>query len=170
MKNLWLLWVSVVLLSACSDDSPSNDTATLSDDKSPSHQSQQASQQSQSSAVDPSNNSTDLSFSDLTQFKVLNVSEGVYDQTSALQINFNLPVKKDQDLDQMIRVDKAGELIKTNWIFSDNQMALYFPFIDANTTYDVAINQSLSSSNNQVLAQKTVKKINTQPKKKSARF
>jgi|GEM_PF-6707448 len=105
-----------------------------------------------------------------TPFKVLSISEGIYDNTNALQINFNLPVKKGQGLDQLIRVMKVKELIKTDWIFSENQMALYFPFIEAETQYEVNISQSLMSSNNKTLAQTSTVRVETQPKQKTARF
>ncbi len=173
MKNLLLLIV-VFLLFACTDDS------TNQTDEQPNKQANKnTSLLTDNTGVDTSGklnevstsyDTAQLSFNEMMPFKVLSVSEGVYEQTSALQINFNLPIDKSQDLDQLIRVKQKGQLVKTDWIFSDNQMALYFPFIDANSQYEISISQSLSSNNNQVLTEQTQKNITTQPMKKTARF
>ncbi|VAW45635.1 hypothetical protein MNBD_GAMMA02-1390, partial [hydrothermal vent metagenome] len=173
MKKLLLLIV-VFLLFACTDDS-TNQT----DEQSNKQADKNTSLLTDNTGVDTSGNLNEvstsydkaqLSFNEMTPFRVLSVSEGIFEQTTALQINFNLPIDKSQDLDQLIRVKKKGQLVKTDWIFSDNQMALYFPFIDANSQYEISISQSLSSNNNQVLTEQTIKYITTQAKKKSARF
>lgn len=167
MKKLLLLTV-VFMLFACSDDS-SNQSLEQSEKQAHADSTNPDGNKGTNQASDSSEKST-ISFNGRTPFKVLSVSEGIYEQTSALQINFNLPIEKNQDLDQLIRVNQNGQLVKTDWIFSDNQMALYFPFIDANTQYEINISQSLSSNNQQVLTEQTHKKITTQAKKKSARF
>ncbi len=105
-----------------------------------------------------------------TTFKLLSISEGIFENTSALQINFNLPVKPNQDFEQLIRVTSQGQLVKTDWVFSDNRMAMYFPFIDASTEYEINVSQSLNSAGNKMLTQASKVNLKTQPLKKSARF
>jgi len=122
------------------------------------------------SASETSNQTATLDTNELTPFRVMSVSEGVYDNTSALQINFNLAVSQEQDFSQVIRVKKKGELLKTDWIFSENKMVLYYPFIEATTQYEINISQSLLSEQGKMLTQAVNKKITTQQKKKSARF
>jgi len=169
MKNLLLLIV-VFLLCACSDDSSKQSDQSSDKLTSVAVENSGSESQTDSTQANSSSATATLSINDMTPFKVLSISEGVYDQTSALQINFNLPVDKNQDLSQLIKVKEHGEWVKADWIFSDNQMALYFPFINANSQYDLNISQSLRSSNNQVLTELTSKRISTQSKKKTARF
>ncbi|WP_223789210.1 alpha-2-macroglobulin family protein [Marinicella meishanensis] len=112
----------------------------------------------------------ELVVNEQTPFKVLSITEGIYDNTSALQINFNLPLKPDQDWSHLIRVRSQGAPVDSHWIFSNNRMALYDPFIEADTEYVVEVGQSLVSANGKILSQATKKTIQTQSQKKSARF
>ncbi len=158
MKNSILLCL-VFLLVACGQDAADDQSKTTT----PETVAKQTTKVNDGSPAE-------LVINDQTPFKVLSVSEGIYEQTSALQINLNLPVKQKQDFAQLIRVLNNGQLVKTDWLFSDNKMVMYYPFIEADTQYEINISQSLTSNNGKVLAQATQKKITTQPKKKSARF
>ncbi len=157
MKKSMVLFLGF-LLAACGQDA--------GDEQPPAAQ-QSAVVETQSSAKQAD---AVLNINEQTPFKVLSVSEGLYEQTSALQINLNLPVKADQDFSQLIKVTQGDQLLKTDWIFSDNRMVLYYPFIEAETRYQINISQSLQSANNKILAQASETKITTQPKKKTARF
>ena len=173
MKKIVLMMI-VALLFSCGGDENENkkDGINQSQDENQTHSEQSGLDQSVDEGLIDSgkSESVDISINPKTPFKVLSISEGVYDNTSALQINFNLPVKKGQAFDQLIRVESDKQLIKTDWIFSDNQMALYFPFIEAETNYEVNVSQLLSSVNNKTLSQATKISIKTQPEKKNARF
>ncbi len=164
MKKIVLIIVTSLLLSCSNDDSPKS----VDEKQSAQHSSAQSTpDQTTGSNV---TESRELNINPNTAFKVLSVSEGIYDNTNALQINFNLPVKKGQDFGELIKVLSDKKLIKTDWIFSDNQMALYFPFIEAETQYEVNISQSLNSTHNKSLVQSAKVTVNTQAAKKVARF
>ncbi|MCB1583620.1 MAG: hypothetical protein KDI92_11190, partial [Xanthomonadales bacterium] len=155
------LWVVFCLLMACGDnDQRSQDSVTS--------KSQTDAVVANDSDIDAT--SSEVTINELTAFKVLSVSEGIYDNTNALQINFNLPLKQSQDFESLIKVKAAGQVIKTDWLFSDNKMVLYYPFIEAVTNYEINISQSLSSVNNKLLSQASKVSLTTQPKQQMARF
>lgn len=158
MKNISILLLCFLLLACGQDNTDPADSATTN---------QSGAGENQSTTV---SGPEEMVVNEQTPFKVLSVSEGIYDNTSALQINLNLPIKQGQDLSHLIRVRSQGTQIDSHWILSDNRMALYYPFIEADTEYVIEVAQSLTSVNGKILSQATNKTIQTQPLKKSARF
>ena len=65
----------------------------------------------------------------LTPFEVLSVYQGSYDNTPAIQVNFTRPIKRDQNLEQLIQVNKEGDPQTGGWVISDDNRRLFFPYI-----------------------------------------
>ena len=165
MQHLkWILLFGILLLTACGD---SGDTADQENDVI--MPSSQTSENNQSDA-ELSESSEPLTLSHSGQFQVLNISEGIYDNTAALQINVNQPLDRNQDFNQLIQVTEAGRAIQPAWIVGEQALALYYPFIETNTPYDIRISQSLSSQQGDALSQSYQKSFKTQPAQQTVRF
>jgi len=160
----WILFLGIFGLTACGD----------SEDKPP-QQTDSSSQSSQSSEQTISDghsrqSSEPLKLSHGGDFQVLNISEGIYDNTAALQVNVNQPLNRQQDFTQLIQVTEAGQGIQPSWIIGEQGLALYYPFIETDTDYTIKVSQSLQSENGKTLTQNHQKNLKTQPAQQSVRF
>jgi len=160
----WTLILVVLGLTACgdADDKQSQQTTDSQVTKS---QPDQANK-NQESVTD----STQISISQAGEFQVLNISEGIYDSTAALQINVNQPLHRGQDFNQLIQVTEAGQGIQPAWIVGEQGLALYYPFIITDTDYTIKVSQSLQSETGKTLSQNHQKNMKTQPAQQSVRF
>ncbi len=160
----WTLILVVLGLTACgeSDDKQSQQKTNSQVIESQ----QEQANKDQESATD----STQFSLSHAGEFQVLNISEGIYDNTAALQINVNQPLDRGQDFNQLIQVTEAGHSIQPAWIVGEQGLALYYPFIETDTEYTIKVSQSLQSDKGKTLSQNHTKKLKTQPAQQSVRF
>ncbi len=162
MKKILLL-IAILFLAACSDETQ-NPTLEQSNSK-------QSSEQSREQVAKSKGGDEAVKYADLTEFKVLSISEGLLDNAPALQINLSLPADNKQDLSQLIDVHLNNKKInKGEWVFSDTSSVLYFPFIVAQTQYKISISDKLLASNGKKLNQSYNKKLITRNYQKSVRF
>ncbi|MCF6300165.1 MAG: alpha-2-macroglobulin family protein [Proteobacteria bacterium] len=109
--------------------------------------------------------------SNLTTFKILSVSEGLFENAPALQINFSLPVGKKQNISQLINVSlKNSESVNGDWIIGKDRLVLYFPFIDAEKNYVVTVNDMLLSSTGRQIDKAYSQNIHTSPQQQMVKF
>ena len=160
MQKLYL-FILFLLIGACS-----NESSDSSDNHIIAQQYQQKS---------PELKMTDkvVKYSDLTEFKVLSITEGLFENALALQINLTLPVDGKQDVDSFIKVytgKDSNQQVKGGWIYSENSSALYFPFIEAETHYKVLVNDDLLAINGKKIKSEFSKDINTGKYQKSVKF
>jgi hypothetical protein len=114
------------------------------------------------------NTAHELKYSENADFKVLSITEDQYKNAPALQINLSLPAAN--QISEGITVTTNNQSVNGDWIYSDNKRVLYFPFIQPETEYQVAIEATLSSINNKQLSTPFAKTIKTNPKQKKVRF
>ena len=155
MKKILLLFL-MVLLTACNNETdvgsskPNSNTATHTSLK--------------------SQDKVEVSYSELTEFKTLSVSEGLFENAPALQVNLTLPIDENQNIAQLVQVTHDKKTVNGDWIYSANRMVLYFPFIESNSKYDINIDENLMSVNGKTIGKKFFKSITTSPKQKNVRF
>lgn len=111
-----------------------------------------------------------IEYSELTPFKVLSITEGLYDNRPALQINLSLPVNVNQDVSQLVRVSHQQKKVTGDWIFNKDRTVLYFPFIEPQTSYQVDVDQSLLSINNKQVDKAHQKVVHTKNAEKRVKF
>ncbi|MFK8012244.1 MAG: alpha-2-macroglobulin, partial [Marinicellaceae bacterium] len=109
-------------------------------------------------------------YSDLTAFKSLSITEGLFENAPALQVNLTLPIDERQNISQLVQVTHEKKSVPGDWIYSANRMVLYFPFIESNTKYNITIDQTLMAINGKRLDKDYQQLITTSPKQKSVRF
>lgn len=160
----WILFLAVLTLSACGDssDDQSQQQADNKVTKSSINQT--------TTAQETDSETTQIVVSHAGEFQVLNISEGIYDNTAALQINVNQPLDRQQDFNQRIQVTESGQRIQPAWIIDKQGLALYYPFIETDTDYTIKISQSLQSESGKTLSQNHQKTLKTQPAQQSVRF
>ncbi len=163
MKNFLILF-AILFVSSCSDDSLQ------------SNKSNEAVQKLTQPQSIPSNNSLKrekINYSDLTEFKVLSITEGLFENAPALQVNLTLPVDDQQNVDSLIKVytgKESNQLVKGGWIYDESNSSMYFPFIEADTHYKVLVDKDLLSINGKKISNGFTKDLNTRPYQKSVRF
>lgn len=155
----YILLCTLFLLTACNNNSSEDINAQKNTNK------QLTTTQTQSKS-----GNSDIKYSELTAFKVLSITAGLFENAPALQINLSLPIDRKQDLSQFIQVTTNQQSVNGDWIYSDNQMVLYFPFIQAETNYLINIDASLMSVNGKQIDKSYSKKIKTARQQKSVRF
>ena len=111
-----------------------------------------------------------VEYSDLTEFKVLSITEGEYENTPALQINLTLPIDKEQNVSQKIQVNNNHQRVSGDWIYGRSESVLYFPFIKAETQYEVIVDKNLNAFNGKKITKGVVKNLTTKPYEKSVKF
>ncbi len=153
-KNLILIafLFFFLFLSACNDEQanqPENNTDTNT-----------ISQASQSK----------VSILNLSHFKVLSMTEGLFENAPALQVNLTLPIDENQNVSQLVEVTTNKQSVNGDWIYSDNRMVLYFPFIQSDTQYQIKIDANLMSVKGKKIDKNYSKIIKTKRKQKNVRF
>ncbi len=160
----WSFLFGVLFLTACGDSEVSENSQQPTAKETTTVSSEEAGQ------VQATDSTFDTSKLSAGAFQVLNISEGIYDQTTALQINVNHPLDRKQNWSQLIRVTEAGNNLSASWIVADNGLALYYPFIKANTDYQIHVSQSLQNHQGKMLTQSYDKSFKTTAAEKTARF
>jgi uncharacterized protein YfaS (alpha-2-macroglobulin family) len=165
MKNT-ILFLFTALLLACSQDQADPEKNTSAVDNNP---------VITANTVKSFNKpiKTDRVFSELTQFKILSITESLYENAPALQLNLTLPIDSNQDVNALISVmggNDASQKMSGGWIYADGHTSLYFPFIEAETHYRVIVDKDLLAFNGKKLSKGLVKEIDTRPFQKKVRF
>ncbi len=111
-----------------------------------------------------------IEYSELTPFKVLSITEGLYDNRPALQVNLSLPINVNQDIAQLVRVSHAQKQVTGDWIFNKYRTVLSFPFIEPETSYQVDVDKSLFSINNKQIDKAYQSVVNTRNAEKRVKF
>ncbi|KAA3639563.1 MAG: alpha-2-macroglobulin family protein, partial [Proteobacteria bacterium] len=160
----WILFIAVFALSACGDSSDEQ-SQQQADNKVTKSQIDQT-----TTGQETDGESAQIVVSHGGEFQVLNISEGIYDNTAALQINVNQPLDRQQDFNRLIQVTEAGQSIQPAWIVGEQALALYYPFIKTDTEYSLKVSQSLQSQQGKSLTQNHQKTLKTQPAQQTVRF
>jgi len=161
MKKILILSF-LLALSACNDS-----TQKSSDNSSR----QKDSQNNQTTAYDYKHaEKIEVEYSDIAAFKALSITEGLFENAPALLINLSLPIDESQAVSQHIQVTTNKQSVNGEWIYSANRMSLYFPFIQAETSYSIRIDKQLLSVNGKQIDKDYTKNITTKRKQKSVRF
>jgi hypothetical protein len=106
-----------------------------------------------------------------TSFKVLRIGEQEFDGGPALAVTFSVPLDPQLNWSQYLELsNRQGDSIKGDWILSDRLNTLYFPFIEAETQYQITVRAGLPAINDRLLKQAVTQKITTSPLKKQVRF
>lgn len=114
--------------------------------------------------------SVETEHDELTPFNVLSVYQGSYDDAPALQINFTRPIKRDQDLEQLIQVNVEGQRQSGGWIISDDQLRLYYPYVQPEQVYSIQFSSELSADNGKTLKRSFKEQVKTTALERQLRF
>ncbi|HHL31849.1 MAG TPA: hypothetical protein ENJ41_04625, partial [Oceanospirillales bacterium] len=165
MKNT-ILFLFTALLLACSQDQTDHEKNTDAVDNNP-----VITANTNKTLNKPTK--TDRVFSELTQFKILSITESLYENAPALQLNLTLPIDSKQDVNALISVmggNDGSQKMSGGWIYADGHTSLYFPFIEAEAQYRVIVDKDLLAFNGKKLSKGLVKDIHTRPFQKKVRF
>jgi uncharacterized protein YfaS (alpha-2-macroglobulin family) len=106
----------------------------------------------------------------LTPFEVLSVYQGSYDNAPAIQVNFTRPIKRDQNLEQLIQVNKEGDPQTGGWVISDDNRRLFFPYIQPQQVYTINFSSELLADNGKSLPSNVKKQVKTTAAERQLRF
>ncbi|WP_223669111.1 alpha-2-macroglobulin family protein [Kangiella shandongensis] len=106
----------------------------------------------------------------LTPFKVLSVYQGSYDNAPAIQVNFSRPIKRNQDLAQLIQIYIKHNRQEGGWVISDDNRRIYYPYIEPEVTYSIRFSNQLLADNGTALSQEIKKEVKTRALKQQVRF
>lgn len=146
----------VLSLVGCGDDTAGDDEA-----KTGIEQSAQQNKEASITASKPDK---------LTPFNVLSVYQGSYDNAPAIQVNFSRPIKRDQDLAQLIQVYIKHNRQEGGWVISDDNRRIYYPYVQPEVTYTVGFSNQLLADNGTKLKQALKKEVETTALKQQVRF
>ncbi|MCW8857522.1 MAG: hypothetical protein OQJ95_09175, partial [Kangiella sp.] len=145
-----------LLLTGCGDESDDSSASEAS--------SEQKSGQGSSQTATVSQPDT------LTPFNVLSVYQGTYDNAPALQINFSRPIKRDQDLEQLIQISLNNTPQDGGWVISDDNRRIYYPYIEPEQVYEVTFSSDLMADNGRSLGGSFKKQVKTSAIERQLRF
>jgi len=152
MKKIITLLSFLMFLTACQEDSIEDNNQI------------NANQSIQSQP----NSNQEFNYSELTPFKILSMTEGIYESAPALQINLSLPIKPDYS--NHISVTHKQQTVSGDWIISENGLSLYFPFIESDQKYLINVNSQLTSVNGKLIDKTYKKSIHTRAAQSRVRF
>lgn len=158
----WVAGVSfcfALLLTGCGDEP--GDSKSVRDG---------SQQQAQNQALEHTQAAIDSEPDTLTPFNVLSVYQGTYDNAPALQVNFSRPIKRGQDLEQLVQVSLNNTPQQGGWIISDDNRRIYYPYIEAEQTYEVTFSSDLMADNGRSLSGAFKKQIKTSALERQLRF
>jgi len=159
MKKIILISL-VLILAACNNDS--------TDTNENSHTESSTQSQKQYSIKSP--DKVEAQYSGLTVFKALSITEGLFENAPALQVNLTLPIDESQNMSQLVQVMHDKKSVQGDWIYSANRMVLYFPFIESNTKYSVSVDENLMAVNGKKIDKPYLNTITTSHRQKNVRF
>ncbi len=181
MKN-YLLIVSFLFCVACSDSSSNKNSPSNQQDSVPPNGAQNSHefakrhtlQKLPTKLSQQKTNKQDLHYNADAEFKILSITEGLFKNAPALQVNLSLPVDASQNLASLLQVyagDKNNRhSVTQDWVLSENQRVLYFPFIEAETHYKIVVDDNLFAINGKKIANPQQKELNSRPYRKMVRF
>lgn len=103
--------------------------------------------------------------------KITSVKEENWNNGGALVIRLTVPLDVDRRWRQLLTVTLNDEQQSSdNWVLDSNGLALIYPFIEANKTYQVSVNPGLKGINGATLAQPLDQAIKTRRTQASASF
>lgn len=106
-----------------------------------------------------------------TPFKVLSISQNTFDGGPAISIVLSTPIDPRSNFRSYFTIsDKEGNPITGDWIVSETLNVLYFPFIEAETQYEIAVLEGLKSVSGRLLTKEVNQSITTSRRKISLRF
>ncbi len=106
-----------------------------------------------------------------TPFKVLRIAEQIYDGGPAMAITFSVPLDPKLTLDRyMVITDDKGQPVDGSWILGQQLNTAYFPFIEAESTYRVRVEQGLPALNGRLLERNKMQTVRTARKQRQVRF
>lgn len=94
-------------------------------------------------------------------FRVLDISERTFDNAPSIAVIFSHPLDPEKQYDQFIRISDDENFLKSAWILSEDNRTLYFPHIEAETTYSITVLEELESADGQKLDQRHHKALTT---------
>jgi uncharacterized protein YfaS (alpha-2-macroglobulin family) len=95
-------------------------------------------------------------------FEVADISEQSYQNGAALAVTLSVPLNPKNDFQSFFKVsDKQGQIVKGNWIISNNGLVAYFPEIEPSSTYIVDVYKDLVAATDTKLDKSVSKKIET---------
>lgn len=106
----------------------------------------------------------------LTPFNVLSVYQGSYDNAPALQVNFSRPIKRSQNLEQLIQVSMEGQRQSGGWVISDDNRRLYYPYVEPRQVYHIKFSSDLLADNDKTLAGSFNEQVKTTALERQLRF
>ena len=96
----------------------------------------------------------------LTAFKVLAIGESPYDNGPALAVTFSVPLDLSSDIQSFFSVfDAKNQNVEGAWVVNSTRTRAFFQFIEPGETYVVSVERSISSINQQTLAQQSSQKV-----------
>ena len=155
LRSLLVSFALVLFLVGCNGDEESSTSQTNN------KTSEQSVERNQEEDSEPD---------ELTPFEVLSVYQGSYDNAPALQVNFSRPIKRKQDLEQLIRVDMEGARQSGGWIISDDNRRLYYPYVQPEQVYDIQFSSELTADNNKTLGKSFNEQVKTTALQRQLRF
>ncbi|SCY68778.1 alpha-2-macroglobulin family protein [Desulfoluna spongiiphila] len=95
------------------------------------------------------------------RFRVLDIGEREYENGPALSVLFSDPLARDVLQGGFLRVTVGTGLADGGWVLSDDGRRLWFPHVEAETTYTVSVDEGLTSAAGKTLGEPVVRQVET---------
>lgn len=106
-----------------------------------------------------------------TPFKILHMSESIYDQGPALAVTFSVPLDPKSDWQAYVHASRQdGNAVSGEWILGERLNTVYFPFMEADTVYTVEVSSGLAAITGRLLDEGSKRTIRTDRRQRSVDF
>ena len=106
-----------------------------------------------------------------TEFSVVDISEGSYDDGPAIAVTFSVPLNPNQKFSDYLDISlKDGPRVKGGWLLSDSATTAYFTNTEPKTEYTVTVYSGLLSVTGKTIGQNIHQTVKTRDLKPSVAF
>ncbi|NVK89361.1 MAG: alpha-2-macroglobulin family protein [Gammaproteobacteria bacterium] len=106
-----------------------------------------------------------------TPFKVLNISEQIYDGGPALAVIFSVPIDPQLNVTRYLELStEDGKPVTGEWVLNDSLNIAYFPFVEAQTRYQIKVHKGLPAINGRLLERDETRTVRTAASQQQIRF
>lgn len=87
-----------------------------------------------------------------TPFKVLHIAELSFDNAPAIAVRFSTPIDPKSEWRSYLSIrQQEGGALKGDWVLGDNLNTAFYPFVEADTTYEVQVKSGLEALTGRML-------------------
>jgi len=94
-------------------------------------------------------------------FRVFDIGEREYENGPALSVLFSEPLSRDVLQDGFLRVTVGDRLADGGWVLSEDGRRLWYPHVEAETSYTVTVLEGVTSASGEPLSESVVREVVT---------